>query len=221
MLLLLRAAALWTVATLLVPAIGAWALADPAPSSPALATYVVRVAGVALVACAVWAWLVVTTVLGEQVAAAHGRRVRCRWVPAGTRRVALALLGGAALSLGAAVGPAGAHADPAPAPPGETLPLPERLTPPRSAPAPSETPAVPAAPAPSPTAHERVHVVVPGDSLWRVAEHALPRRHGTAPTPAEVLDLVRRLHRTNRAVVGHDPDLVHPGQRLRVPRVQP
>lgn len=74
----------------------------------------------------------------------------------------------------------------------------------------------------SPRAHERpgrperppaVLVVGPGDSLWTLARGRLG---GDAPA-ARVLALTVALHRANRAVVGADPDLVHPGQRLRVP----
>ena len=61
-----------------------------------------------------------------------------------------------------------------------------------------------------------VLVVRPGDSLWRLAaERAGPR----APD-GEVARLVRRLHQRNLGVIGPDPDLLHPGQRLAVPTVR-
>lgn len=51
--------------------------------------------------------------------------------------------------------------------------------------------------------------VVPGDSLWRIAD----RRHPEA-SAARVADAVRELYAGNRQVIGPDPDLLHPGQRL-------
>ena len=50
----------------------------------------------------------------------------------------------------------------------------------------------------------RLHVVRPGESLWSVAEEGWPR-----------------LHRLNRDRMGPDPDLVHPGTRLRIPPALP
>jgi LysM domain len=56
-------------------------------------------------------------------------------------------------------------------------------------------------------------VVRPGDSLWRIAEQRL---HSSASAD-EVAALVHRLHHRNRGVIGPDPDLIRPGQRLAVP----
>jgi hypothetical protein len=63
-----------------------------------------------------------------------------------------------------------------------------------------------------PVAQPRL-VVRPGDALWRLAEDRLP----PTATAAEVADLVLRLHRRNREVIGPDPDLIRPGERLVVP----
>ncbi|WP_410185787.1 LysM peptidoglycan-binding domain-containing protein [Aeromicrobium sp. MLTX1] len=71
-----------------------------------------------------------------------------------------------------------------------------------------------AAPAPAPT-HEPVadaHVVAPGESLWSIV-----REHSPDAGEADVGDQVRAWYRTNRAVLGPDPDLIHPGQRLDPP----
>ena len=46
----------------------------------------------------------------------------------------------------------------------------------------------------------RLHVVQPGESLWAIEAQGWPR-----------------LFRLNRDRLGPDPDLVHPGTRLRVP----
>jgi hypothetical protein len=56
-------------------------------------------------------------------------------------------------------------------------------------------------------------VVQPGDTLWQLATNRL------RPSPAggEVAELVERFHRRNRELIGPDPDLIRPGQRLVVP----
>lgn len=54
--------------------------------------------------------------------------------------------------------------------------------------------------------------VRPGDCLWDIA-----RRRLTHPTPIRVATDWPRWWRNNRAVIGPDPDLVVPGQRLRPP----
>ncbi|GAA3532030.1 hypothetical protein AFL01nite_20190 [Aeromicrobium flavum] len=68
-----------------------------------------------------------------------------------------------------------------------------------------------AAPAPRPTATP-AHVVVPGDSLWSIA-----RDHSPGADDARIAAEVRRWHATNRDVIGDDPELIHPGQRLDPP----
>lgn len=58
-------------------------------------------------------------------------------------------------------------------------------------------------------------VVRPGDSLWLIAERAIgPQRGGD---PAAVDAAWREWYRTNRAVIGEDPDVILPGQRLAPP----
>jgi nucleoid-associated protein YgaU len=51
-----------------------------------------------------------------------------------------------------------------------------------------------------------------GDCLWDIA-----RRQLAHPTPIRVATDWPRWWRTNRGVIGPDPDLVLPGQRLRPP----
>lgn len=56
-------------------------------------------------------------------------------------------------------------------------------------------------------------VVAPGDTLWRIAARALgPRASGAAITEAW-----HAWYDTNRAVIGPDPSLIRPGQRLLAP----
>lgn len=56
-------------------------------------------------------------------------------------------------------------------------------------------------------------VVRRGDTLWAIAQAHLGSRADVASTAREV----RRWHRANRDVIGPDPDLIHPGQRLVPP----
>ncbi|MET1133470.1 MAG: LysM domain-containing protein [Aeromicrobium sp.] len=69
------------------------------------------------------------------------------------------------------------------------------------------TPA-PVAPAPEPQAH----LVVPGDSLWSIVRDRSP-----GADDARLDAAVDRWYRANRAVIGDDPDLIQPGQRLDPP----
>ncbi|MFB9376596.1 LysM peptidoglycan-binding domain-containing protein [Kineococcus gynurae] len=57
------------------------------------------------------------------------------------------------------------------------------------------------------------HVVLRGDTLWGIAEARL----GPDADPGTVQREVERLHHVNRAVIGADPDLILPGQVLRLP----
>ena len=55
-----------------------------------------------------------------------------------------------------------------------------------------------------------VHVVAPGDSLWSIAAAA-------SPAGSDVDAAWRAIWAANRDVVGDDPHLIVPGQRLRLP----
>jgi nucleoid-associated protein YgaU len=60
----------------------------------------------------------------------------------------------------------------------------------------------------------RTYVVRPGDTLWGVASRHLGRH----PAPVDIAKAWPTWWTTNRAVVGDDPNLIHPGQRLVVPK---
>jgi nucleoid-associated protein YgaU len=60
---------------------------------------------------------------------------------------------------------------------------------------------------------EQTVVVRRGDTLWAVARARLGFRADVVSTAREV----RRWHHANRDVIGRDPDLIHPGQRLDAP----
>jgi nucleoid-associated protein YgaU len=56
-------------------------------------------------------------------------------------------------------------------------------------------------------------VVRPGDSLWSISARAL----GPDARASEIAAHGRRVHLLNARVIGADPDLVRPGQLLRLP----
>jgi nucleoid-associated protein YgaU len=60
-----------------------------------------------------------------------------------------------------------------------------------------------------------------GDTLWSIATELLrDPGHATrpdGPTPADIARTVIDLHAANRHVIGEDPDLIRPGQHLRIP----
>lgn len=114
-------------------------------------------------------------------------------------RRAVATLLGATLAAGAAAPVAAAEGQPAPRPgvaagPGLAA---------WSADRPAASAGVPG----------REVVVRAGDTLWDLAARAL----GPDAEPAQVDRAWRRWYAANRAVIGPDPDLLHPGQRLRAP----
>ena len=154
-----------------------------------------------LVGCAAWSVLICAAAVVE--AMSRGRLRATTWVgcPPALRRLLLAGLGVALASvppLGqAAAAPRGPGlADPHAAAAQQALPVPAR----------------PIGPAQTRT----TQVVRAGDTLWHLAELRLP----TSASPAEVADLVARLHRRNRVVIGSDPDLIRPGQRLICPSLR-
>ena len=71
------------------------------------------------------------------------------------------------------------------------------------------------APAPRPAAAALDTVTVRrGDSLWSIAQRHL----GATATDAEVAHAWPEWYAANRAVIGDDPDLIHPGMQLVPPR---
>lgn len=155
----------------------------------------------ALAAACGWGWVATTVVVARVAARPDATQTRTAGVPRWLQRLLLtacgaALAGGLALPAHAEPGAVGTGSPGAPAVGALAgLPLPERAT-------------------ASPPPHA-VHVVRRGDSLWAIAEARLP---GDA-TDAEIIAAWRAVHHANRAVVGADPDLIHPAQRLRLPRL--
>jgi nucleoid-associated protein YgaU len=67
-------------------------------------------------------------------------------------------------------------------------------------------------PAP-PVTPDRVHVVRAGDTLWDIAAADL----GDRADGALITTHWHRIYRLNREAIGADPDLIDPGQELRMP----
>ena len=210
--------------------LGSWALARgplDAATGPVLRgavgtlpleTAVGAVCAAALLGCVAWcaastalalaAYAAGVLVPGSRAVATLGR-VAERGCPAAVHRGVAALVG-VALSVTVAVP---VLADP-PAPKDLTgLALPERTT--------GSTLSEATPPAARRTAAVRagstVRVVRPGDSLWSIAADLLP----DSSSDRDVSTAWHRLHRTNAARIGADPDLILPGTRLVVPDLDP
>jgi nucleoid-associated protein YgaU len=146
----------------------------------------VRLSEAVLVAAVAWAWL--------QGLAGVADAWRGRPAPAGRsgiRRLALVACGVALV--GALTAPAQAGVDRPRPGVLSGLPLPER----------AEGPAHPAT---------RSVVVRRGDTLWAIAERDLPADAGAE----EISERWHAVYRRNRGVVGPDPDLIRPGQVLKL-----
>jgi LysM repeat protein len=182
----------------------AWAAPDlrAIPAATSFDRLVVGTAAGALVACGLWAWLVTGVVVAQ---ALTGRsQAATPGVPHWVRTLVLLACGLAVVSAPAAQAADGGHGGrPDPREVLAGLPPPERVL----------GGLRPVTAAPEPVA--RVHVVRPGDTLWDIAATDLgPADH------ERITAHWHRIYRLNRAVVGAEPDLIHPGQQLRMPTPQ-
>lgn len=195
------------------------ALGTPATWTAGFDAALVPVCAAVVGLCAAWFWCVTTVTVVEVL------RGTC---PAGpgaragvARRVALVLCGAAVATQLAgpatAAGQGGDRPDGLPSLTGLSVPdraVSGQVQPSRERGRPLARPGFhDGAPATTSTDATRDVVVRPGDSLWSIAEDALG-------ADADLTDLVDHWHRTyatNRHVVGTDPDLIHPGQRLVLP----
>jgi hypothetical protein len=196
-----------------------WSAASAAPCGPALVVKarlsavvvapsaldrlpldvaLVDLAALALLACALWLWAATTVVVAEVLRHPKVVSERApRGVPAGVRRVVLtacgvALVGG--LAQPSYAGGPHVHRGPGHGSALSGLPLPDRA-------------AVP------PLAEHRRVLVHRGDTLWSLAERDLP-----AGSPAALVSARwHAIYAANRSLIGPDPDLIAPGQRLRLP----
>jgi hypothetical protein len=159
----------------------------------------VRGALAALVVAALWLALVLVAVAVEARTGGRLRLAERTGCPRGLRLWLLALF--VALFAGIAPAQADDHANrtrsaPTSVPVIEGLQLPDR-----------------------PEGQGRDVVVRPGDTLWGIARDQLRRGRSatTPPTATTVAGAVARLHAANRDAIGADPDLIRPGQHLKIP----
>lgn len=167
----------------------AWSAALSASGAAAVSDLVVAACATGLALALAWLWLVTSvTVIGL---------LRGRTAPAGAIRRLVLLACGVAVAAGTG---APAHASG-----GDGSELLAGLSLPERAVAPDQR----AEPRPTAPATTDTYVVRPGDSLSSIAL--------THPGAGSLDDRWRALWRANRDVVGDDPDLIHPGQALRLP----
>lgn len=197
-----RCLAVWLVATAFVGALAAALLPDVARRLPAtFDLLLVRVAEWALLGCGTWLWLVTTAVVLEAVRGAHGSPGRrMPGTPPHLRRILLLACGAAVLTTLTGT----ARADDIHLPTTMATHLArglDRLTLPG--------PVLTAARA---SGHDCV-VVQPGDSLWSIAA----RRLGRGASPQAITAEWQQIYALNREIIGSDPELIEPGQRLALP----
>jgi hypothetical protein len=169
-----------------------------------------------VVTCAAWAaWAIVGYLLvGVVVAAASRARgsvlrttgwAAC-FTPVVVRRAVDAAVGVTVTTVAVSLA-APAMASAAPGPP----PAPPQAPAGRALPETLDWPGIPVMSRPRPV------VVAPGDSLWAIAARSLP----AGSSAADVAASWPRWYAANHAVIGADPDLVQPGQRLMPPPPEP
>lgn len=180
---------------------GAWHLVTPDAGTAQFADLLVAVCAAGLLVALSWLWLITTVTVVELATG----RIRAG---GGTTRRLVLLACGAAVLAGTATPALAADGDSAilaglslPDRSVTTSEVHHRQTPSRRTPR-----TVDSRPDPAP----RDHVVRPGDSLWSIAE--------AAPGATEdVEERWREIWAANRDVIGDDPDLILPGQRLHLP----
>jgi hypothetical protein len=175
-------------------------------------------AGALVVVALAVGWLclaVAVCAVAEAVPAAGDttRRLARRMTPSCCRRLVAAAFGAAAVAGPAGTLPAVGVESPQPSRPATCAALPCRA-PVSGLPLPDRPlPGVLAAHRRSSDAPARWVRVRRGDTLWSLAAERLPRR----VSEADVAAAWPRWYRLNRARIGPDPHLIHPGTRLRPP----
>lgn len=216
----LRCLAVWLAVTAAAVLIASALLPLDVTISGTFEGLIVRLSSWALLGCVAWFWLVTTIVvasaLREPADAATGR---FRGVPVPVRRLVLAACG-VAISAGLA---SPALATPGPVHVAEQdhsgrvpltgLPFPDRAI---TGPSPARQPSTAVAKQSLRGHGFSRHVVVrKGDSLWSIAAAHLP----ADASDAEVATAWHLIYERNREAIGHDPDLLIPGQHLVLPHV--
>lgn len=202
----LRCVAVWLAASTLTAALCAALL--PAVRRPLPEPFdllLIRACEWALLGCVIWLWILTTAVVAEAIRA-HWRGeaggARLPGTPAVLRRVVLAACGVAVVTgLAGLAGPTMAGGVQPSSIVARHLPA-------------HPTPRLGPLPFPSlPGTTSQVVMVHPGDSLWTIAA----RRLGAGAPASAVAAEWHRIYTLNRAVIGDDPALIEPGQRLVMP----
>lgn len=202
----LRGLALWAATT--AAAAGVLALSLPAlvtapttmTGSAGFTELLVAGCAAASAVAAGWLWVITTDVVVRVLVAGRAERVVVRRTGA-VRLLLLTACG--VVALGAAASPARADDErPTRPAPLSGLPLPDRAV---------------GGAVPLRSAVPEEHLVRPGDSLWAIAEERL----GRGARVAEIVDQWHRIYHRNAGVIGPDPDLILPGQRLDLPHRHP
>jgi len=216
----LRCIAVWSSATLGAAALSGWALFELRDAPGAIAAgfggqpferLLVWLFAAVLAACAAWLWLVISVVVVEALVAERrggapmpGPR---HGIPGWVQSSVLVACGLAVVGAGtpALATPGSIHVDRSEGDASVVsgLPLPDR---------PSGN--LRRSPSRQSNPHLESYVVRGGDSLWAIARDHL----GEPGSAADIEAYVDRLYADNRSVVGADPDLIRPGQHLRMPR---
>ena len=210
-----RCLVVWTAASTCLGLVGEGARAGSSPlpltasalSTTPLDAALTDLAALTLLACAAWMWVVTTAVVIEALRGPLDRTGHLdaapRGVPTGVRRLVLAACG-VALA-GGLVQPSQAAAPSAVSAPHHRsgpllagLPLPDRAV-------------------ATSSSRPRTVMVRPGDTLWSIAADDLPE--GSAAQ--RITGRWRAIYASNSALIGPDPDVIVPGQRLRLPGKDP
>lgn len=207
-----RCGAVWAAASLGTVALVRWLLLD-LPTRPPDDVVAALVGGCTAVAagCLAWLWLLTTLVVLDVL---RGKSPTRRGVPHAVRRWVLAACG-VTLASGLFTPVHAERGASEPARPGAAaallvgLPVPDRAT--------TTTQWLGLLARPRENSAPDAVVVATGDTLWDLAARGLP-------LTADDAQIERRwgeIYRANREVVGADPDLIRPGQRLLLPVHQP
>jgi len=187
----------------------AWVLVETTgslrhPATRGFADLLTASAAWLLIGCATWAILLTTAALAETTTAGRVRATAWVGCPRSWRRVLVAGVGVALV--GGVSGPTSATATVTAS---ETASSADR-----AAGSWQRVLPVPARPVGRVASGRSPRVLVrPGDTLWHLAADRLP----PSSSDGEVTHLVERVHQRNRVLIGPDPDLIHPGQRLVFP----
>ena len=206
-----RCGAVWAATTLGAAALLPWLTAG-LPTAPPddVVAGLVACCTAAAVGCVAWLWVLTTLVVLEVL---RGRPTGRTGVPPAVRRWVLVACG---VSLaGGLLAPA--HADRGASEPSRPaasallvgLPVPDRAT------TTTQWRGLLARPREHPAS--AAVVVAAGDTLWDLAADTLP----ATADDADIQRRWREIYRANRDVVGADPDLIRPGQRLSLPDSRP